>query len=144
MKQVIIILAFLAMALSKSFAADPAVSNDVLKSFQSTFSAAKEVSWSQAEGFYIASFFLNGKKKYAYYNQSGELVVVVEPITMNQLSVELQADIIEQFSYAYVREVYKMKDNSGVRYYAVLETEKEKLIVNATGDVWEVAKKSKK
>jgi len=144
MKQVIIILGFLFITAGKSIAADPSVSSEVLKSFQTTFAAAKEVSWSQAEGFYIASFQLNGKKKHAYYNQSAELVVVAEPISMNQLTDELQANISERFSHAFVREVYKLKDNAGIRYYAVLETEKEKIIVNASGDVWEVAKRSKK
>ena len=144
MKQVLIVLSILVMAFSKSVAADPSVSNEVMKSFQAAFATAKEVSWSQADGFYVVSFQLNGKKKYAYYNQSAELVVVAEPINIHQLTDELQADIIQRFTNAHLRELYKMKDSSGIRYYAVLETEKDKIIVNAIDDVWKVAKRTRK
>ena len=143
MKQVILILSIVTLSLTKSFAADP-VSTFLEKTFNSKFSNAKEVSWSQANGYSIAAFTLDGKRKYAYYNQAAELVVVAEGITLQQLSEDQRANLEENFSGYSVKEAYKMKNDEGTRYYIVVENEKEIIILNSVSADWDVVKKTKK
>lgn len=144
MKKIVITLSLMLAAIAQSFAADPNVSASLKKEFESRFARAKEVSWSQAGGFSVASFTQYGKKLFAYFNSNNELVVVAEPITMQMLPEEAFASLVEDHADYTIVEVYKMKSDDGVRYHAVLENGKEKMIVESGGETWMVAKRTKK
>lgn len=141
MKQVILILSLFVLAITKSFAADP-VSSAVEKTFQSKFAGATDVKWSEANGYTVANFVQEGKKKFAYFTSGGELVVVAEPI--HQLSADQQESLEESFRGYTITEAYKMKSNEGTRFYLVIENQKESLILNNTAGGWEVVKRNKK
>ena len=143
MKRIIITLGLFALTISQSFAADPTVSTAVVKSFEARFANATDVSWSEADGYAIAAFTQNGVRRYAYYNQAAELVVVAQPITIRQLSEDLQFSLEENFSGYEVNELYKMKNEDGTRYYGVLKNKKESIIINGVSGEWEIVKKVK-
>ena len=143
MKQVILILSLITLTFCKSFASDP-VSTLVQKNFNAKFSGATDVSWSQANGYAVAAFSQDGKRKYAYYNQSADLVVVAEAIQLQQLSEDQRSNLDENFSDYTVKEAYKMKNEDGIRYYLVLENKKESIILNGVSAEWEIVKRTKK
>jgi hypothetical protein len=144
MKKIIITLSLMVAVLAQSFATEPGVTASTQKAFESQFARAKDVSWSQSGEFVIASFTQYGKKLYAYYNQSSELVVVAEPITLQALPAEMFVSLVEGHPDYIVSEVYKMKSDDGVRYHAVIENAKEKVFVNNSGEGWSITKKTKK
>jgi hypothetical protein len=144
MKKIIIILSLFIVSINQSFATEPNVSSAIVKEFELRFNRAKDVSWSVTHDFVVASFTQYGKKLSAYFNQSAQLVVVAEPITVQLLPAELFISLVENHPTHTISEVFKMKSDEGVRYYAVLETKSEKLYVNNNGNEWSIAKKIKK
>jgi hypothetical protein len=144
MKKIVITLSLMLAVIAQSFAADPTVSASLQKEFEARFARAKDVSWSQAEGFSVAAFTQYGKKLFAYFNSSNELVVVAEPINLQMLPEEALASLVEEHPDYTIAEVYKMRSDDGVRYHAVLKNEKEKVFVTSTGKQWAVAKRIKK
>ncbi len=144
MKQLFIILSLFISSVMSSYAADPNVSASIEQAFKSKFTKAENVSWAIEKDFTIATFTLSGKKQIAYFNYAAELIVVAEPLTLRQLPISLEEALADNFSNSTPIELYKMKNDDGVRYYAVLVSAKEKLFVNWNGDEWQIAKSIKK
>lgn len=144
MKQVFIIISLFVVTTVRSYAADPNVSATIEQAFKSTFLKAENVSWATEKDFTVASFTIAGKKQFAYYNQLAELVVVAEPLTLRQLPISLEEGLSDNFSDCTPIELYKMKNDEGIRYYAVLVSAKEKLFVSWNGGEWQIAKSTKK
>lgn len=75
MKRVFITLAIICVMISGSaFANDEIISKNIIHSFQTMFTEAKEVSWSRVNDLYVANFKLKGQQTAAYYNAQGTVV----------------------------------------------------------------------
>jgi len=138
MKRIFFILGFLSIMAGTAFANEIKVSNTILRAFASTFTTARDVKWSQAEGFLIAEFISEEGKQYAYYNQAGELVVVAQAIEISELSAGQQKHLRNMAQGYHITALYKMNGNEEIRYFAVLETPEKKVIVSTTGKRWQV------
>jgi hypothetical protein len=139
MKRIFLSLTVLLMFISAtSFASDVTVPNVIVRSFESTFVDAKNVSWKEADGFTIASFTSGGTQRYAYYSESGELVVVAQPISINELTDGQKVSLQKNYEKYTITEVYKLENSEGTRHYVVVESSDRKLILCAQGNKWEV------
>ncbi|MGZ3837426.1 MAG: hypothetical protein ACXVMS_02085 [Flavisolibacter sp.] len=145
MKRIIITLSVLfTLATSYSFASEVKVSHTVLQAFQSRFSDAENVQWSQANGFTVAAFTIDDQKQYAYFNTAGELTVVAEPLTVKQLSKSQKANLEKSYGDYTVTDAYKLEDNDGTKYYVVVENSSKRIILSTSANKWEVVKSSAK
>ena len=144
MKRIIITLGLFCLLIGSAFANEIKVSNTILRSFASTFTTAKDVKWSQAEGFLIAEFTSEEGKQFAYYSQAGELVVVAQAIEFRELSAAQQKNLKQMTGEFHITALYKMDNNEDIRYFAVLESATKKMIVSTTGKKWQVNSTSAK
>lgn len=141
MKRFIITLSvLLTLATTYSFASDTKVSNSILQAFKSRFTDAENVKWSQTNGFTIAEFTTEDQKQYAYFNTAGELTVVAEPLSFNQLSKSQRMNLQKNYSDYTIADVYKLEDNDGVKYYVVVENSSKKIILSTNASKWDVVK----
>lgn len=141
MKRFIITLSvLLTLATTYSFASDTKVSNSILQAFKSRFTDAENVKWSQANGFTVAEFTTEDQKQYAYFNTAGELTVVAEPLSFNQLSKSQRMNLQKNYSDYTIADVYKLEDNDGVKYYVVVENSSKKIILSTNASKWDVVK----
>lgn len=104
-----------------------------LKSFEQTFSQAREVSWSTIDNMYKVSFQVAGQYASAYYSQSGNLMVVTRNISPLQLPVVLLAGIKKDHPNQWISDLVEVSDEGGTYYYVTLEDAAQKLILKSEG-----------
>jgi hypothetical protein len=132
MKKLLIVFTILGcMFITTSYAqAKPAVT--VLNSFQSKFTTAKDVKWSQVADLTKADFSMQAQNISAWYNADGEMVATSRYVTFAQLPVTLQAKLSGSFNDYAVTELFEVDDESGTTYYAALATAKKELLLAST------------
>lgn len=144
MKKFIFLFSLLALVTTESFATDTPVPTVVLHSFYAMFKHTNDVVWKQENGLTIASFTLGGQQKFAYYSDTNKLLVVAEPVALENLPEELQESLHYSYRRFDVAELYKMQTSTDTTYSAVLENAKRKIFVKSAGATWEELKAEKK
>jgi hypothetical protein len=99
MKKMFVMLA--AVIITASAWANPspaAIENEKAKeAFRKEFTEAKEVSWTQKEGYYLVSFKLNNDWMLAWYTGDGEMQAVQRSIQTSQMTY-LSAKTVEELA----------------------------------------------
>lgn len=144
MKHILFAVAFFASIVTKSNATDTPIPSPVLYSFYGSFANAQDVSWEQNGRLTVASFTLQGQKKFAYFNEAARLVIVAEPITVNELPADLQASLRDNYGRYTVSDAFKLKSAHVTTYSIVLVSVWEKLFLRNSNDGWEVVKSTTK
>src|SRR5215204_2385020 len=101
MKSLFIILTALTTVFTTSSFANPGKPNPgtdkvapaALKSFENTFSDAREVGWSVTNNYSKVVFTLNGQYVTAFYSNAGNLMGLTRNLSSNQLPISLQAEL---------------------------------------------------
>ena len=138
MKQLLFtLLSFLVLSAS-TFANEINVSVEIRSSFETSFSQAENVKWSERGGFTVADFQLNNKNLCAYYEKNGDLVVVAQQIMESELPKGLQSEIAKKFSGGLVTTAFKMVDNDGTSFSATIVKDKKEYILKAVNGKWNV------
>jgi hypothetical protein len=139
MKKLLIVL-FASLSTLFSNATD--VAPAVLKSFNSTFANAREVSWDGSGEFYKARFTLDGQYINAFYNAEAELVALTRNMSLSQLPVMLQTELKNKTSKgSWITGITEYATNEGTIYYASLENADMKITLRSTDTEWMTYKK---
>ena len=145
MKHLLLILTLLAVSfIQPAFAGEGDIKPSVLKSFQSTFSSAKEVEWTATENLYKARFELNGQIVCAYYNNGGNMLAVTRNITAHELPLNLQTSLKKEFNNHWITDLFELNNEEGTTYYVTLETAETKVVLYSNKNSWDVYSKNKK
>lgn len=142
---------FILLTIISSFLGSSAMANDdqkitpsVLKSFQRSFSDAKEVHWAVRKNFYRADFELNGQYITAFYSVDGNFLAASRNITTAQLPVVLQTDIKKEYASFWVTELFELSSEQEIAYFLTLENADTKLVLKSFGHEWKVYQKTTK
>lgn len=76
----------IAAAVSAKSSPEPSENEKVRAAFVEQFSGAKDVTWTEKKGFYLASFKLNNDRMLAWYNDDGTVAAVHRAIQVNQMT----------------------------------------------------------
>jgi hypothetical protein len=136
MKHLFFALCFISCMGMKVFASDVKVSPTILESFQTTFSNASNAVWTEVNGMYRVEFTEGSQHNYAYYNASGDLIVVSKQISMDKLPNALQQDYQSRFSDYAVVDVYQFNSNEKTDYYLVIENADKQITLHAASKKW--------
>lgn len=140
----------MALALSmislSSFASDDTVvSENVIRSFNSSFKSATEVNWTVSDNFYKASFTLNGQFVAAYYDANGDMIAMTRNISSTQLPIALQASLKKSYDGYWISDLFELANEEGTNYYITLENADSKLVLKSTSDAeWTNFRKQRK
>jgi hypothetical protein len=144
MKKIMITLAITFSTIG-AFAGEEKVAPKVLDAFNTEFSTAKEVEWTVASDYYMATFTYNDGHVFAYYNTDGDLLGLTRYISINALSMNLQSSLKKNYSDFWVSDLFEVAKNGGTDYYITLENADKKIVLLAdSGKDWEVFKKVRK
>ena len=127
-----------------SFAADVKVNPAALKSFNSSFKNATEVSWTISNDYYKADFTLSGQFVTAYYNVEGKMIVLTRNISSTQLPIALQANMKKNYEGFWITDLVEMTNENGISYYVTLENADTSVILKSNHQDWEKFKKQSK
>ena len=140
MKRLFVTLAVLTVLMTgSSFAAD-GISKAIPQSFYTTFNGASKISTDQVNGMTRVSFIMEEQQHYAYYNASGELVVLTKQISFDDLPKALRADYKKSYSNYFIADVLEFSSEDGSDYYIVLRDGSEKLVLKSASNKWKVFK----
>lgn len=149
MKKKIAGLALLALILTTTTFAknidDKQVNNKVVTAFNQKFTQASELKWNVTANYVEATFKMNDQFMFAYFTETGELLGISRNILVNQLPINLQADIKKSYASSWVTELFELAKDGETTYYITLENAEQKVsLKSADGSSWSVYKKAKK
>lgn len=148
MKKVFVMLFAVVIAVSASAKVDPAPAENekVMAAFEKQFTEAKDVSWTENQGYFLASFKLNNDRMLAWYTPDGEVEAVHRSIQQKQmtfLASEAVTELTKDKQILNIAEISKQ----GELFYLV-KTDDEKCFslykVSASGDYTRISKTKKK
>jgi hypothetical protein len=140
----------LMLALSSVFSlnsnAADVISAKALKSFETTFINAKEVTWIVIDNRYKVQFLLNDQTISAFYNEEGKLIALTRNISSLQLPIILQTELKNEYRKYWITELFEMSNDNGAEYYITLEDADNKTILKSSigSGTWEVYQKLRK
>jgi hypothetical protein len=143
MKKMLLTLAIAVSTLS-AFAGEVKVSEKVLDNFKAEFTTAKDVEWTVANNYYMASFSYNEQYVFAYYNNEGELIGMTRNILQSDLPLNLQKALKKSYTNYWISDLFEVSKNEGTSYYITLENADTKVMLKSYGGSWNTYKKIKK
>ena len=144
MKKMILTLAIAFTALS-SFATEEKVTPKVLNAFQNEFNTAKEVEWTVANTYYMATFTYNNKYVFAYYTADGNLIGLTHYISSAELPMSLQNKLKKEYSGFWISDLFEVAKNGRTEYYVTLENAGKKMVLQSSdSNSWEEYRTVKK
>lgn len=139
MKKILFALTIAAALFSSSaYASEPFVSSVIMKSFQQEFPGATNVKWDSYDEFTVATFTLLNETHYAYFNSDGTLRVIADVLRIDQLPESLVKQLSGKYSDYKLLGIYLMDENGSENYFAELQKEGKKVILNSIGKKWSV------
>lgn len=148
MKKVFVMLFAVIIAVSASAKVDPSpVKNEkVLASFEKQFAEATHVSWTEKQGYFLASFKLNDDLMLAWYTPEGEVEAINRWIQLNQMTFLAAKAVTELTKDKYILSMAEISKQSELFY--LVKTEDAKCFsvykVSASGDYTRISKTKKK
>lgn len=147
MKKKILLLSILLVSFTAfSFAADaPAISKNVISSFNKEFSTAKDIKWENQANFVKAEFTVNDMVLFAYFNHNGDLLAVTRFISPSQLPLQNLISLRNSYAHYWVTDLFEIQTENGTAYYATIENADQILILKAEGTSgWQTFQREKK
>jgi len=140
---------FLTLAIAIStlsvFANEENVSPKVLNAFTTDFQTAKEIEWTAAANYYMATFVYNDKHLFAYYDKDGGLMGLTRYLSPSDLSMNLQMGLKKNYSDYWVSDLFEVAKNDSTTYYVTVENADSKIILKSSdSNSWNVFEKIKK
>lgn len=148
MKKVFVMLFAVVIAASASASPSPSpIENEkVMAAFEKQFTAAVDVSWTEKQGYFLASFKLNNDRMLAWYTPDGEVEAVHRSIQQKQmtyLASEAVTQLTKDKQILNIAEISKQ----GELFYLV-KTDEEKCFslykISASGDYTRIEKTKKR
>jgi len=146
MKKTIFALAFSLILGSASFANnDESINERASQSFKKEFAQAKDVSWQKTGDMIRATFTLNERVLFAYYNQAGDLMAITRNITTDQLPIALQTSLRKNYTEYWVSDLFEMVSGGQTSYYITVENADHKVVLKSEDfGSWSTYRKEKK
>lgn len=126
MKKVLMFTCVLLIAGASAFAntPDPTVSEKALKAFESTFTDAENVVWSDAVNLYTVKFTQKGINTFVKYDEDGNFISSRRYYFGEQLPIDIQCKLKKKFADKKVFGVTEYIVGEDTNYYVKLEDAK--------------------
>jgi hypothetical protein len=147
MKKRILLLSIALVSLTAfSFAAEtPAVSKNIVSSFNKQFSNAHDIQWDTHENYVKAQFTMNDMVLFAFFNNNGDLLAITRFISPNQLPLSLLSGLKKEFTNYWVSDLFEIQTENGTSYYATLQNADQTIVLKSEGvSGWMMFQKEKK
>lgn len=147
MKKKILLLSIALTSLTAfSFAAEaPAISKNIISSFNQQFSNAHDIKWDYQAKYVKAQFIMNDMVLFAYFNDNGELLAVTRFISPNQLPLSLLSNLKKGYDSFWISDLFEIQTEGGTSYYATLENADQVIVLKSEGtNGWNTYKKEKR
>lgn len=144
MKKLLIVFTIFSSIYSTNSFAQDKTPTIVSKSFQTSFSNAKEVNWSEVNDLYKAAFISDGQTIFAYFDAEGNLVASARDISLLQLPLSLQTNLRKNYQDYNATNSFEVSNEEGTTYYVTIESNSSKLQLKSTSfGEWDTYKKSR-
>jgi hypothetical protein len=147
MKKRILLLSIVLVSFTAfSFAAEtPAVSKNIVSSFNKQFSNAQDIQWDTHENYVKAQFTMNDMVLFAFFNNNGDLLAITRFISPNQLPLSLISNLKKDFTNYWVSDLFEIQTEAGTSYYATLENADQTIVLKSEGTIgWMMFQKERK
>ena len=147
MKKRILLLSIALVSLTAfSYAADaPAISKNVISTFNKEFSNARDIKWEQQADFIKAQFTMNDMVLFAYFNNNGDLIAITRFISPKQLPLEILTSLKKDYTGYWISDLFEIQSEAGTAYYATLENADQVIVLKSEGTSgWQTFQREKK
>jgi hypothetical protein len=135
MKKRILLLSIVLVSFTAfSFAADaPAISKNVISSFNKQFANARDIKWQHQANFTKAEFKMNDMVLFAYFNNNAELIAVTRFISPSQLPLSILSSLKKSYADYWVSDLFEIQTENGTSYYITIENSDHVTILKSEG-----------
>jgi hypothetical protein len=147
MKKRILLLSIALVSLTAfSYAADaPAISKNVISTFNKEFSNARDIKWEHQTDFVKAQFTMNDMVLFAYFNNNGDLIAITRFISPKQLPIEILSSLKKDYTGYWISDLFEIQTEAGTSYYATLENADQVIVLKSEGTSgWQTFQREKK
>lgn len=145
MKSMIIAICLMVSFLTQtSLAAEPKLTNRIVRAFETSYAEAEDVEWSEVKDLFKVDFTLEGRRLFAFYNVYGDLVVTGRYLSVKQLPKAAQQKLPSEANGAPVIETFAISQGIDTKYYATIDNGRELRVVVSTGGKWTTFQKISK
>lgn len=93
----------------------------VLTAFDNAYTGAKDIKWESVGNYSKATFQLDGRVMYAYFNEEGEEIASARNISPSQLPSTLGNELkIQCGDNRWITELFELTSNGDTTYFATL------------------------
>lgn len=138
MKKLLIIPAIVGLLTTSVFAKainkddESRISYSVVNQFKSDFRDAKDITWTITDNTQKAEFTVNGVRKTAFYNMSGEFMGTTQRIAYTSVSESAKKTIAAKYKGYTVGDVIQLSTNDSVQLFVDLHNAKEEILVRVS------------
>ena len=145
MKSIAVLLIIASSFFAKKSDASDIISAKALKSFETTFSTAKETTWTATQAYYMVQFILNGQTLTAFYNTEGNLLSVRRNLSSLDLPIMLRLELRKKYPDRWITDLFEVSREHGIEYYLTVENSDTKTILKSSNSTsWFVYQKISK
>jgi hypothetical protein len=121
------------------------VNQRVESTFNKTFGAAQEITWTKVNNLYKAQFILNGHVTYAFLDEEGVLVGAYRNILSTQLPIQLMTQLKDEYADYWISNLFEMAKENETSYYVTVENGTQTVVLKSeNGSKWQAHTKVKK
>lgn len=143
MKQMIVTLV-IALSSFSAVAGEGNVNQKVLDAFKTEFATATEVTWTEGDNFYKATFNYNGKYVFAYYDANAELLGMTRYLSPVDLPLFLQNGLKKNYEGYWISDLFEVAKSERTNYYITIENADTKLVLKSEDNSWSTFSNPKK
>ncbi len=130
--------------LSNTIIANDHVGQGILKSFRNNYQHAKNIEWEVNDDIIKASFILDNKICFVYYDSDGNKVAEGKLLHSSELPPALKTDINVKYPSHYISQIFELIQNNQKVYYIIVSNPFSSITIKAPIDrSWRVYKKEK-
>jgi hypothetical protein len=125
-----------------SFAApDTNGSAPILPALKKHFTEAKEMQWVGGDDVVKIEFSFNNQYVTGFYDAEGNLLGLAKNIISTQLPLLLEKNLREGFTAYWISGVLEYSTDGSTTYYAMVENANQKVVLQSSGNSWNILKK---
>ena len=144
MKKVFVAIAMVFSSVAYSFAGETEIDQKLINVFRAEFAGAQDATWEAHSNFYQVSFTQEGKKFFAFYSKSRNLIGLAHYVLSTDLPGHLQAQLRHSYADYWIADLFELKNDEGNSYYVTLQNAHGKIVLESKElNSWEVFRKYK-
>lgn len=140
MKKLLLLISFLPLI---AFGQDYDVPKQVNDAFEKMFAEAEDIIWTEIDGEYEASFYIEEEYKLAMFSADGKWLETSTSINVESASAEITKPIYKKYKGAVIDNIFLVETPEKINFYRIQADDGESIYKIKMSEVYEILESKK-